>query len=93
MMPKRANTNPVKQLIFTTHMGDPANARYLVQLENEADEKEALELASITYNAYAEHFSPDITEEECDQVFEQALVDMRRVLCDPDYECMLLRLG
>src|SRR5215469_4255675 len=31
-MPKRANSDPVEDPIYCTHMGDPANARYRFRL-------------------------------------------------------------
>ena len=87
MMPKRANVDPMAELLCT-HMGDAANARYLVSLENEADEEMAWYMAGAIYSAYSDHFSPDITKEECDYVWEQCLVDSRRMICDNDYERM-----
>ena len=65
---------------------DPANARYLFPLENEADEKMAWSMADASYDARADDFSDDITEAEAEYVFQQALVDSRRMMCDPDYE-------
>jgi hypothetical protein len=84
-MPKRANSDPVLDLIYCTHMGDPANARYLFPLENEADEEMAWVMAEAIYDSRADDFSDDITEAECDHVFEQCLIDCRRMMCDPDY--------
>jgi hypothetical protein len=83
-MPKRANVDPSDQAHFTD-MGDPANAEYLFPLENEEDEETAWDMADVNYHVYAESFSDDITQEECDYVFEQCLVDCRRMICDPDY--------
>jgi hypothetical protein len=52
---------------------DPRNARYLVPLQDTADEALAHEMAdAITFDGDAD--------------FEQALIDSRRMLCDPAYE-------
>jgi len=42
-------------------------------------------MAEAIYDARADDFSDDITEAEAEYVFQQALVDSRRMLCDPDY--------
>ena len=38
-MPERANSDPIMDAIYCTDMSDPANARYLFPLENEATGK------------------------------------------------------
>ena len=85
-MPKRANSDPIMDAIYCTDMGDPANARYLFPLENEADEEMAWSMAEAIYGARADDFSDDITEAEAEYVFQQALVDSRRMICDPEYD-------
>ena len=41
-------------------------------------------MAEAIYGARADDFSDDITEAE--YVFQQALVDSRRMMCDPEYD-------
>jgi hypothetical protein len=71
--------------LLSTHPGDPANARYLVPLENPEEEKTAHGMAAAIYSARADDFSDDITQEQADRVWEQCLIDSRRMLCDEDY--------
>ena len=89
MMPKRANVDLTTELLCT-HRDDPANAQYVVPLDNAADEDTAHSMAEAVYCAYVDHFSPDITEDEAEYVWQQCLIDMRRMLCDPDYESMIM---
>jgi hypothetical protein len=42
-------------------------------------------MADAIYGAMAEHFGDDITQEQADVVYEQCLIDSRRVICDEDY--------
>ena len=83
-VPKRANARP-NELETCTDMGDPANAHYLFPLENEKDEEDAWDMAEINYNVWAESFSDDITEAEAEQVFQQCVVDCRRMMFDREY--------
>ena len=46
----------------------------------------AWSMAEAIYVFRADDFSDDITEAEAEYVFQQALVDSRRMLCDPDYD-------
>jgi hypothetical protein len=78
-VPKRANARP-NELETCTDMGDPANVHYLFPLENEKDEEDAWDMAVINYNVWAESFSDDITEAEAEQVFQQCVVDCRRIV-------------
>jgi hypothetical protein len=71
--------------LLSTHPGDPANARYLVPLEDSEEEDMAHTMADIIYSARAEDFSDNITQEQADRVWEQGLIDSRRMLCDEDY--------
>jgi len=49
--------------------------------------------ADAIYDARADDFSDDITEAEAEYVFQQALVDSRRMMCDPEYERMIVSMG
>jgi hypothetical protein len=72
--------------LLSTHRDDPANAQlYLVPLENDRDEVMARAMADAIYSACAEHFTDDITQEQADRVYEQCLIDSRRMLRDEDY--------
>jgi hypothetical protein len=71
--------------LLSTHPGDPANARYLTPLENSEDEAMAHDMADSTYTAMVDDFPEDITKEQADAAYEQALIDCRRMLCDEDY--------
>jgi hypothetical protein len=71
--------------LLTTHRDDPANAQYLVPLEDAEDERLAHGMADAIYGAMAEHFRDDITQEQADRAYEQALIDSRRMICDEDY--------
>ena len=84
-MPERANSDPIMDAIYCTDMSDPANARYLFPLENKADEEMAWSMAEAIYVARADDFSDDISG-RAEYVFQQVLVDSRRMMCDPDYE-------
>ena len=67
--------------------GDPANARYLVPLDDPEQEQMAHTMADATYSCgYVTYFRDDITKEQADRVWEQCLIDARRMLCDEDYE-------
>ena len=83
-MTKRNGLSLIQQLL-TTNRDDPANARYLVPLPNADDEDEAYDMADVIYYACVEYFPADITMEEMDHVWEQALIDSRRMICDPEY--------
>lgn len=86
---ERAMTKPLDAFLsdlLCTNRDDPANARYLVPLQNAEDEEMAHDMAAAIYSARAaEYFSDDITQEQVDRIFEQALIDSRRMLCDQDY--------
>jgi hypothetical protein len=72
--------------LLCCHRDDPANARYLVPLENAEDEAMAHAMADVIYSARAEDFSDYITQAQADRIYEQCLIDSRRMICDPDYE-------
>ena len=72
--------------LLCTHPGDPANAQYLVPLEDSEQEEMAHGMADAIYGACAENFSDNITKEQADRVYEQCLIDARHMLCDEDYE-------
>ena len=42
-------------------------------------------MADVIYSAEADYFSDKITKEQADRVWEQCLIDARRMLCDEDY--------
>ena len=72
--------------LLHTHPGDPANARYLVPLEDAEQEQMAHAMADVICGAMAEeNFSDNITKEQANRVWEQCLIDARRMLCDEDY--------
>jgi hypothetical protein len=72
--------------LLCTHRADPANARYLVPLEDSEQEEMAHIMADEIYSAAAEYyFSDKTTKEQADRVWEQALIDSRRMLCDGEY--------
>ncbi len=71
--------------LLKTHPADPANAPYLVPLEDRQAEEMAQCMADASYSAAAEEFADHITREQADKVWEQCLVDARRMLCDEDY--------
>jgi hypothetical protein len=71
--------------LLCTHLGDPDNARYLAPLEDLEQEKMAQLMADSVFAAATSEFADGITAEQADRVWEQALVDCRRMLCDEDY--------
>lgn len=71
--------------LFYTNPGDPANARYLVPLDNAEEEELVNHMASAIYSAKADDFSNNITKEQADREWEQSLIDSRRMLCDEGY--------
>jgi hypothetical protein len=66
---------------LTTTMGDPRNALYVFPLDNEADEDQATGMAEMVLGHRLDHDSADDTE----MVFEQCLVDARRMILDEAY--------
>jgi hypothetical protein len=86
-MTKRDGISFDEQLLHTNR-DDPQYARYLVPLPNAADEALAQEMASFTWPWAAARFCADITEQEADRVFEQILIDARRMICDPEYDAI-----
>ena len=73
--------------LLSTHPHDPANARYVVPLDNPEDEEMAHAMADAIYGAYAaDHFTDDTQQEVADRIYEQALIDSRRMIVDRDYE-------
>ena len=80
--------------LLSTHPHDPANARYVVPLENPEDEEMARAAADATYEAYAaDHFTDDTPQEVADRIYEQALIDSRRMIVDEDYEGLIIETG
>ena len=76
--------------LLCTHPGDPANARDLVPLEDPEQESMAYSMADSIYSCgYEPCFRDDITEEQADRVWEQCLIDARRMVCDEDYMRMV----
>jgi hypothetical protein len=72
--------------LLCTHPGDPANARYLVPLEDSEQEEMAHSMADAIYGAFTDYFSDNTTQEQADRAYEQCLIDARHMLCDEDYE-------
>ena len=71
--------------LLRTHPGDPANVPYLVPLHDAEAERLAHAMADVIYIDAADYFSDDITQEQADRVYQQALIDSRRMICDEDY--------
>ena len=78
-------TDPLVNDLLRTHPADPANARYLVPLESREEEEMAHAMADAIYCACVDDFRDDITKEQADRVWEQCLIDARRMVCDKDY--------
>jgi hypothetical protein len=76
---------------LTTDMRDPRNAKYLVPLpdgDEHSDEAAAEEMASIVYNSILDLHTegPNFDQFfDADGVYQQCLVDARRMLRDRDY--------
>jgi hypothetical protein len=83
-MTKRDGMDFFEQLMITNR-DDPQYARYLVPLPNPAGEEMANGMAEWSYGACADRFCADISEQEADRVWEQCLIDARRMLCEPEY--------
>jgi hypothetical protein len=79
--------------LLSTHSHDPANARYLVPLENPEDEEVARDMADVNYHAHAECFTDRTTKEVADRVYEQCLIDARRMVVDKEYYRLILGTG
>jgi hypothetical protein len=71
--------------LLCSHPADPAHARYLVPLEDPEQEKMAHSMADWSYGACTDYFTEDTTKEQADRVWDQCLIDARRMLCDEDY--------
>ena len=77
--------------LLCSHPHDPANARYMVPHENPEDEEMAHDMADAIYEAYgADHFTDDTPQEVADRIYEQSLIDSRRMIVDKDYERIFL---
>jgi len=83
-MTKRDGIDFFEQLM-STNRDDPQYARYLVPLPNPADEEMAEDMAQAIYCACKDRFCTDITDQEVDWVWEQCLIDSRRMVCEPEY--------
>ena len=70
--------------IRTTDIRDPRYLRYLSPLDSVREEV-AVDMAGMTYGAYAAEFDDSTTQAKANRVYEQCLVDARRMLCDQDY--------
>ena len=82
-MSRRDGINFTDQLLCTPN--DEAHKQYFVPLPNAEDERLAHSMADVIYSVYAERFANDITQEEADRVYDQCLVDSRRMVCDEEY--------
>ena len=83
-MTKRDGISSI-ELLMRTPRDDPQYARYLVPLPNPADEEMAEDMAQAIYCACKDRFCTDITDQEVDWVWEQCLIDSRRMVCEPEY--------
>lgn len=70
---------------LTTDIYHPRNVRYLFPFLDSGREEMSHAMADVSYSAAADEFHHSTTQAEADQVYEQCLVDARRILCDPDY--------
>jgi hypothetical protein len=77
--------DPLVEALLSTHPDDPANSRYVVPLTDPEDEAMAHSMADTIYSAMVDDFSDDTTKEQADRIYEQCLIDSRRMLCDGDY--------
>jgi hypothetical protein len=65
---------------LSVDMNDPCNAPYLTSIEDLARS-----MADAIYSAKLEEIDGDLTTEQDDALYEQCLVDSRRMLLDPEY--------
>jgi hypothetical protein len=80
--------------LLSTHPHDPANAQYLVPLQDPKDEETAQEMAGINYNAYAADYFTDATPPEvADARYRQFLIDARRMVVDEEYMRLMMSIG
>jgi hypothetical protein len=63
--------------LLSCHRDDPANARYCAPLANAEDEAMA--------HAMADVICDHITQAQADRIYEQCLIDSRRMICDGEY--------
>jgi hypothetical protein len=73
------------QQVLCTNRDDPLFARYLVPLPNPDEEEMAHAMADASYCACVDGFATDISKAEADAVWEQCLIDARRMICEPEY--------
>jgi hypothetical protein len=73
-----------------TNQDDPANGRYLRPLDNPEDEDLAHMMADWMVTMPATEKPVPSTSEDEDAIYEQAVIDSRRMLLDEDYmeRCM-----
>ena len=88
-MTKRDGITFFDQLMLAPR-DDPQYARYLVPLPNAADEELAECVADAIYCACKDRFCDDLTKQEADRVWEQCLIDSRRMVCEPEYEAIFI---
>jgi len=67
-----------------SHPGDPANACWLEPLDDPEEEVLAHGMAGAIYGACMDELS-DMTDAQADYVWEQCLINSRRMLGDEDY--------
>lgn len=77
--------------LLCTNRDDPQNALYLAPLARAEDEQMAHSMADVIYCACADNFTDDITKEEADRVWEQCLIDARRMIYEPEYEDIFIK--
>jgi hypothetical protein len=71
---------------LSVDMEDPQNARYLKALDREEDT--ARSMADAICGAKLEQIDGELTTEQDEALYNQCLVDSRRMLCDPDYAAL-----
>jgi|GEM_PF-4023706 len=87
-MPKKLEPPPPQDPLQTDQR-DPANARYLVPLDDPEQEVQARSMADTIYGSAADEALIDggghITVAQGVEIYNQALVDARRMILDPEY--------
>ena len=90
-MSKRDGISFMDQLLSTPN--DGAHRKYFAPLPNAEDEETAHDMATAVYLSCVDKFADDFTKGEADAVLQQCLADARRMVCEPEYNDLLLRLS
>jgi hypothetical protein len=71
---------------LSVDMGDPCNELYLTSIEDLARC-----MADSIYSAMLDEIDGELTTEQDDALYEQCLVNSRRMLLDPEYATLIER--